>query len=519
MNNAARITGAALLTLGLALFGWKIFFLGLPLVPSDPEGLWAADLAVQARGGPGTASVTVALPESEPGQVIFDERSVSEGLSFAVRSHGGQRLGVWSGPVDGAINVAAGFRVQLNANTEPKARTDEQTDDALLGATIELPARAPEVQALLERLRLADVGSEADRARMAFAFVNDEVGIVPTGSDDAILTLASREGSPSGKTRLLATLLRAAEVPSRVVVGVRLERGTLPTEVPWVEAYAGGRWISMSPTEGFFGNRPPGLLVMRRGSLNLVEATGVDAVVHRFHAIPERLRPDELATMMSPSSTILESLSLYRLPVATQNALRALLLLPLGGLAVSFFRNIVGLPTFGTFMPILIAYTLRETSLGLGLVMVFSVLAIGILTRVLLDRLHLLMVPRLSILLCIVVLVVVLLALWGRGLDQTDLFSGVLFPIVILTMLVERFSITLAEEGLRGALVKAGWSVLIAVAVYPVFRSVLAEHIMFGFPELLFVVMGILVWMGAYTGYRVSDLIRFRSFAQERDDS
>jgi len=204
--------------------------------------------------------------------------------------------------------------------------------------------------------------------------------------------------------------------------------------------------------------------------------------------------------------------------VSTQGALRALLLLPVGGLAVSLFRNIIGLQTFGTFMPILIAFTLRETSLGLGLAMVFGVLAIGILTRVLLDRLHLLMVPRLSILLCIVVLVVVVMALWGRSLDRSDLFSGVLFPIVILTMLVERFSITLAEEGMREALVKAGWSIAIAIAVYPLFRSLFVEHLMFGFPELLFVIMGVLVWTGAYTGYRLADLIRFRSFAQETDD-
>jgi len=27
--------------------------------------------------------------------------------------------------------------------------------------------------------------------------------------------------------------------------------------------------------------------------------------------------------------------------------------------------------------------------------------------------------------------------------------------------------------------------------------------------------MGCLVWLGGYTGYRVSDLIRFRSFASE----
>jgi hypothetical protein len=36
---------------------------------------------------------------------------------------------------------------------------------------------------------------------------------------------------------------------------------------------------------------------------------------------------------------------------------------------------------------------------------------------------------------------------------------------------------------------------------------------MFTFPELTFCAMGALVWIGGYTGYRVSDLLRFRSLA------
>jgi hypothetical protein len=33
---------------------------------------------------------------------------------------------------------------------------------------------------------------------------------------------------------------------------------------------------------------------------------------------------------------------------------------------------------------------------------------------------------------------------------------------------------------------------------------------MFSFPELVFVVMGVLVLMGGYTGYRLAELVRFR---------
>jgi len=90
----------------------------------------------------------------------------------------------------------------------------------------------------------------------------------------------------------------------------------------------------------------------------------------------------------------------------------------------------------------------------------------------------------------------------------------VLFPMVILTMFVERFTLVMAEEGLRPALVRASWTTLVAVAVFPTFHSTVAEHLMFGFPELIFVVIGVLIWVGGYTGYRLLDLLRFRAFAR-----
>jgi hypothetical protein len=165
-------------------------------------------------------------------------------------------------------------------------------------------------------------------------------------------------------------------------------------------------------------------------------------------------------------------------------------------------------------MPVLIALALREVALVPGLLLVAAVLLLGILGRLVLERMHLLLVPRLGVLLCVVVLSVASFALIGRDVEVRELSVGVLFPMVILTMLIERFSLTLAEEGLRPALVRAGWSVGVAVVVYPIFHSAAAEHLMFGFPELVVVVMGTLVWLGAYSGYRVSDLVRFRSFAR-----
>jgi hypothetical protein len=518
LSRAAAWTALAFVAAGLALFGWKAFVLDLPALPSRLEGLWRVELEIDARGA-GRGSVRAPLPSTGPGQVIFDEHASADRLLFTIRTEDGERTGIWSGRFGGVHRLVHGFRVELAA--EPSPLPDgpvEPPTPALLERwgrpAADLPSEAPEIRDLLEGLHLPGPGDPGGRVRMLFGFVSDEVETVPTGSEHAVLTLAAREGRPEGQARLLVTLLRSAGVPARPVLGLRLRsEAVLHTEV-WVEAWLGGAWVPMSPADGFLGRLPEDLLVLRRGSLELIDSAGVEALGYRYRGRREELRPEELAALMVPQSPLLAPLSLYRLPLATQKVLRALLLLPLGALVVALFRNVIGVPTFGTFMPVLIAFTLRGTSFVLGMGMVLSVLALGIAGRLVLDRLRLLLVPRLSILLCVVVLAVTALALLGGGLGERDLTGAVLFPMVILTMLIERFSVTLAEEGLRPALLRAGNSVVVAATVYPLFRSERAEHLLFTFPELVLCVIGTLTLIGGYTGYRLSDLIRFRILAR-----
>ncbi len=517
MGRNVIITGAILLAMGLALFLWKTLGLDTPLLPTEVGRVWRVDLEVHARGEGQRGSVSAQLPSSGPGQQIHDERTRSGGLSFQTRSEDGQRVGVWSGVLRGAFNVSHSFRVELTrvdaALDGSSATTPAEIADRYTQATSEYPTDSPEIKERLATLDPAVATDPADWLREIFAFVSDEISTADRATDDALLTLRSREGDATGNERLLVTLLRASQIPARNVAGLELSPDLDPTPVVWSEAYVGGGWVPLSSSRDFFASKPERFLTLATDTTTPIVSSGVTALTYRYSALRERLRHVELTAMMTPSQPILRSLSLYRLPVRTQSALRALLLLPLGCLVVAIFRNLVGVPTFGTFMPILIAFALREASLGVGLAMVGGVIGIGILGRLVLDKLHLLLVPRLSILLCVVVITVLGLAIGGGELATGDLTKGVLFPIVILTMLIERFSVTIAEEGMRNALVRAGWSVLVAIMVYPLFRSTTAEHLLFGYPELVFCITGILVWIGGYTGYRLADLIRFRTFA------
>jgi hypothetical protein len=516
MHRSVLLVGALLVAIGLSVFAWKTQGLDMPIIPSG-EGPWRIELEITLRGEGRRGSVRAPLPSSGPGQSVFDERTASEGLLFTIRTEDGQRIGVWSGRLSGVVRVVHGFRVQTNAvrvelPMQLAPAPPREILEIYTAATTELPVHAAEIQAEISRLPLASPRDPVARLRTLFTLVSEEIGSAATGSDDAVLTLAAREGSARGRTLLFTTLLRAAGIPARVVRGLEL-RSESAVATEWTEAWIDDVWVPLSPAAGFFAERPEGLVALHTGAEAGIEATGSEALGWRYHALRERLRPEELTAMMVPPNPMLARLSLYRLPVPTQRALRALLLLPLGALVVALFRNLIGVQTFGTFMPVLVAFALREASLSRGLLMVAVVVLLAILLRLALERLRLLLVPRLAVLLCVVVLAVTSLALLG-SMGGGDLYAAVLFPMVILTMFVERFTLVMAEEGLRLALARAAWTTAVATAVYPIFHSTVAEHLMFGFPELVFTVIGVLIWIGGYTGYRLFDLLRFRAFAR-----
>jgi hypothetical protein len=517
MSPAVVWTGIIHVAVGLALFSYKVLGLELALVPTNPEGVWQVELALSVRGT-GAGALKAALPSNEASQIVFDETASSDGLSLSIENEGPGRIGVWSGDLKGIHRIVYSFRARLTERDaeRPLPHAPFESDVPAPVArryqepTTIFPAAARPVRELLEELDVPPPDDPSGRLRTLVAFIEHRVATVSDGPADALLCLAEREGSPQGKSRLLVTLLRAADLPARLVVGLQLEEAKTPDLVRWVEVWIDGGWFPVSPVGDFFGARPRDLLALRYGPGDLVDGINAAATDLRYSALKERLGPQELANMMIPDNTLFASLSLYRLPLPAQRALRVLLLLPLGALAIALFRNFVGLGTFGTFLPILLGLALRETQLVLGLAMLAVVVLLGVVTRRFLEGLRLLLVPRLSFLLCVVILCVVGLALIGDGFGTRDFFAGVVFPIVVLTMLVERFSLVMAEEGFQEALRRWVNTLAVAVASYPLFKSTTAEHLMFGFPELVLVVMGLLVFIGGYSGFRLTDLVRFR---------
>ncbi|MDD5171296.1 MAG: 7TM domain-containing protein, partial [Syntrophales bacterium] len=189
-----------------------------------------------------------------------------------------------------------------------------------------------------------------------------------------------------------------------------------------------------------------------------------------------------------------------------------LLLVPIGALIVGILRNVIGFPTFGIFMPVLLALAFRSTGLIYGLGIFCGILFIGYTVRSALDRLRLLLVLRMSVMLTLVIVCFTLLALTGNKIGMQRLMAVGLLPFVILTMIIERFFILIEEAGIPEALRTVAGSAAVSIIAFGVISWEPLQLTFFTFPELLAVVAAFQILLGRYTGYRMSEILRFRSF-------
>jgi hypothetical protein len=494
-----------LVALAAALFLYKVWVFGFPLRPEERTDVWRVEVQIrfQAEGDP--VKVAMFVPQATGAFHVVDQSFVSPGYGITTEPHPGSGIrAVYS------IREARGeqvlyYRAVVQRGLESAVERDPQ------------PAIAPPdyrgaEQAAAQAIVAAALRQSADAATLAALIVKRLKEAKP--GDEASFLL----GHQPGNLRLVATavgLLQSAGVPARIVNGLILVPERRDAQfVRWLEYYADGRWRPYYPAEP----TPEALryyLPWWRGPAVFVQLSGGMQLEYRISTS----RSYELAihTALAQQRELEKKLiefSLFGLPLQAQALFRTLLVVPVGVLLLVVLRNVVGFKTFGTFMPVLIALAFRQTGLAWGLGFFAIVVGLGLAARFYLERLKLLLVPRLASVVIVVILLLAALTVLSFRLGLERGLSVGLFPIVIMTMTIERMTVVWEERGAAEALQQAAGSVAAGALCYFVMNLRLVEHLFFVFPELLLAVLALTLLLGRYTGYRLSELRRFRVLAR-----
>ena len=500
---------AICLVLAIAFASWatyyKIVHWGFALKPHAKTDVWTVDAHISFEPDGDPIEVSLSTPRLGEEYKILSEDVVAKGYKVT-KDEKNRRINLTSSPKEGKQNLY--YRIMIYDNEDVIGKVRDRA-----APKVKKPQFDSEQQkGMVDNIwALADRQKEGSAASHIIQLLNDEV-LEP--EVDAFLPVKK---SPQIMADKIIYLLSYRGIAARVVRGVKIseKKRAAPADL-MLEVYENGKWMMYNIETGAVG-LPKNFVVFQRGGVSLLDVRGGSNSQVRFSVIQSATSALKMAGRRAKyENSGLYNLTIYNLPTLEQNTLKWLMIFPLGILLVVILRNVVGIPTMGTFTPMLVAMSLVRTGFVPGLICFSLIIICGLLIRTMLTRLNLLLVPRISAVVIFVILIMQVLTILGYQYDFRIAASAVFFPIIITAWIIERASITWEEEGARNASKQIINTSLVAVLTYAVISSDYIRHIMFAFNEWNIVILILVMQLGTYTGYRLVELKRFSPLIKEK---
>lgn len=505
LNLHLKVLITLLVGLGILITAYQIFILGIPLTEDETDDLWNIDAKVEFQASPREpVKLQMFVPPLNQDYVSLNESFISNNYGVSINRADGNRKVTWS------ARRASGKQTLYYRLVLTKRYSGEQPKDKGPIFRDSIPVEGAEkiaADALLAPIRQHSADVET--------FISETIKRVNDVNDDNVKLLLGGDASTPNKAKAIELLLSIAHVPMERVHTIRLAADVQQSPELWLRSFNGENWLYFNPESGEQG-LPADRLIWWIGDDNLVSLEGGKQAQVSFSLNNSEMNAIRLAKLTDESTDadFLEY-SLYGLPLSTQKTFQIMVVIPIGVLVILILRNLGGLQTLGTFTPVLIALAFRETQLGFGIILFTIITTLGLSLRSYLEHLKLQMLPRLSVVLTFVVVLIAVISLLSHKLGLERGLSVALFPMVILTMTIERLSITWEERG-GGHAFKVGVGTLIAATLSHLLMSIPElTYFVFTFPAVLMILVGFMLAMGRYRGYRLTELFRFKAFLKD----
>ena len=497
-----KILITILVVLGISITAYQILVLGIPVTEDATDDLWNIDAKVEfVASSKDPVKIQMFVPPLNRDYVSLNESFISNNYGVSVNRVDGNRKVTWSARrVSGKQTLY--YRLVLTkrySGDKTKAKGPVFRDSIAVEGPEKIAA-----EALLAPIRQHSADVET--------FISETIKRVNNPNDDNVKLLLAGDPSTPHKAQVIELLLSIAHVPMEKVHTIRLVADQPQNPELWLRSFNGNDWLYFNPETGEQG-LPSDRLLWWVGDEPMVTVDGGKKANVTFSLNNSEMNAIRLAKLTDENTdaNFLEY-SLYGLPLQTQQTFMIMVMIPIGVLVILVLRNLIGLQTLGTFTPVLIALAFRETQLGFGIILFTVITALGLTLRSYLEHLKLQMLPRLSVVLTFVVMLIAAISLFSHKLGLERGLSVALFPMVILTMTIERLSITWEERG-AGHAMKVAVGTLFAASLAHLIMSIPElVYFIFTFPAVLLILVGFMLAMGRYRGYRLTELIRFKAF-------
>ena len=489
-----------LVVAGLTLSWLRHDSYGVPWTPGERSQVWDVEARIQFDAVNKPVKVSKAAPQTQAGFTIVDESASSPGygIAYLTTEHG--RRAEWTiRQADGPQTLY--YKTQILVDSQAHAIIEPPKSDKPEAVTFEGPHESAAIS-LLEQAR-ARSSDDITLTRELIKQFND-----PDNQNASLLL------NDLTKVQAISKLLSYEAIHNKVVGTLWLEDGRRRQSVQhMIEVWSGEKWQLFNPETGEQG-QPANLLLWDETNVSLLDVVGGKNSQINFSMIAQEISPTA-ATEKKVEADNLLNFSIHSLPLEEQSMFKTIMLIPIGALMVVFLRVIIGLKTSGTFMPVLIAVAFVQTQLVTGIVGFLLIVGTGLVIRSYLSKLNLLLVARISAVIITVIMIISIFTIVAFKIGLTAGLSITFFPMIILSWTVERMSILWEEEGWKEVATQGGGSLLTAVLIYIAMTNPFVQHLTFNFIGIQLIILAVILMLGNYTGYRLSELRRFKPLAED----
>lgn len=196
-----------------------------------------------------------------------------------------------------------------------------------------------------------------------------------------------------------------------------------------------------------------------------------------------------------------------------ENTIVLLLLLPIVATVIAGIRQIVGIRGFGIFLPAALSITFVAIGPILGILLFIAIVVISTIVRLITRKLKLKLqyLPRMALILWFVSLGILGILFTAPMINYLPLLNVSIFPVLVLTLLVEDFTKIQLGKSFKTAMSLTGQTLVLALISYVFLTYQPFQRFVLLNPEItLSTTFVINIILGKYLGLRFMEYIRFR---------
>ncbi len=415
------------------------------------------------------------------------------------------RPGIYTVLTEDVVSVSAGLP-DLTGNS--KKKKDLENINIYLKDENNFPGKSKEIKSELERI-ISPGDDSTGSIEKIFRYVYkkyypppEKISVIRPG-----ITVTSQRALM--KVNTFISLIRGTGLPARMVAGLVMESDRNTGVYYWAEVFILDEWLPFDPVRGYAFRLPAGYVIYRYGEGELYGYRNIK-ILETNHSIREGNY--RIYRNTGRNERLIDIFNIKRLSIDTRKALLHLLLIPFGALFTAFCRLIIGIRSYGTFTPTLLAMTILYADWVSVFIVILVIGIVSILGRsVFPDKMN--RVPRLSIILTIISLTIVLSVSLVEYLSININGDVFLLPIIILTSLVDRFYTSIDDSGIKQALYMLVWTVIITGGCFLIMQIDILGEFILSFPETHFVTIAVMFLMEKYTGDKIIEYTPLKAYS------